>query len=305
MMRLKTLPRASAFRAATRIALLLALAQAAPALAHDAASPIAGDAIAIDTSGSSSGWSFHFDVSGEGGISLGHDPSIDGFSLLVRGTGSNAGRTSLIDLDSSLWSTTTNPVGFAYTDATGSRGGVTAATLHNGAVSIDASGSNWEWDVGGSQDAVWVQFWIEEESFCAKFAAATGASISQNTNNHYAATGSSAPGACESPVCGNGIHELGRRVRRRQFRRQRRLHQPVRDGGLRRHRLRQYLGSHPGNDYQPLQLPRLPRRGARYELSRPARFGGPTTTWSTSPRTISRTRTTTSSRVSRRPASST
>jgi|GEM_PF-598680 len=188
---------------------LAAFALALPVLAHDAASPIDGDAITIDTSGASSGWSFHFDTSGQSGLGLGHDPGADGFSLLVRGTGSNAGRTSLIDLDSSLWSTTTSPAGFAYTDATGSRGGVTAATLHSGAVSIDASGANWEWDVGGSQDAVWVQFWIEEESFCAKFAAATGASISQNTNNHYAATGSSAPGACESPVCGNGIHELG------------------------------------------------------------------------------------------------
>ena len=135
---------------------------AAPVAAHDATSPIDGDAISIDTGGASSGWSFHFDVSGESGIGLGHDPAIDGFSLLVRGTGdasgNDAGRTSRIELDPNFWSATTGPAGFAYSDATGSRGGVMAVSLQSGAVSIDAAGSNWEWDVGGDQEAVWVQF---------------------------------------------------------------------------------------------------------------------------------------------------
>ena len=101
---------------------LAAFALALPVLAHDAASPIDGDAITIDTSGASSGWSFHFDVSGEGGIGLGHDPSTDGFSLLVRGTGdaggNDAGRTSLIDLDPGFWSTTTSPASAASDGST-------------------------------------------------------------------------------------------------------------------------------------------------------------------------------------------
>ena len=84
-----------------------------------------------------------------------------------------------------------------------------AVTLQSGAVSIDAAGSNWEWDVGGDQEAVWVQFWIEDESFCANFSSVTGASIDENRSNHFEATGASAPGDCPSPVCGNGIHELG------------------------------------------------------------------------------------------------
>ena len=177
---------------------------AVPVAAHDASSPIAGDSIAIDTGGASSGWSFHFDVSGESGIGLGHDPSTDGFSLLVRGTGdaggNDAGRTSRIELDPNFWSPTTSPAGFAYNDASGSRGGITAATLVSGAVSIDAAGAHWEWDIGGDQEAVWVQFWIEEESFCSNFSSVTGASLDKNRSNHFEATGASAPGACPSPA---------------------------------------------------------------------------------------------------------
>ena len=126
----------------------------------------------------------------------------------MRGAGANAGRTSLIRLTLSNWAADPGTGGYQYTDLAGSQGGVTSVALASGSLSISASGPNWPWEVTGSQDQVAIEFWIGEEEFCAEFSPGN-ASISANAAGIFAGTNASAPLACEEPVCGNGIHELG------------------------------------------------------------------------------------------------
>ena len=66
------------------------------AAAHLATFTIAADSVSIQTQGDPSTWQFEFSTSGQEALQLLHDPAVDGSSLLVRGTGANAGRTTLI-----------------------------------------------------------------------------------------------------------------------------------------------------------------------------------------------------------------
>jgi len=191
------------------IAVTLAMALAAPAAwAHFAAFPIGADSVSIQTQGDPSTWTFSYATSGQQVLIIAHDPTVDSTSLLVRGTGASAGRTSLIRLPVANWAADPGTGGYQYTDLAGTDGGVTSVALASGSLSIQASGANWPWEIAGAQDSVWVEFWIGEELFCSEFTPSS-ASIAANAAGHFAATSASAPLACQEPVCGNGIHELG------------------------------------------------------------------------------------------------
>ena len=179
-----------------------------PAGAHFASFPIGATSVSILTQGAPSTWQFSFATSGQQALIIGHDPTVNTTALLVRGTGANAGRTSLIRLTQSNWAADLGTGGYQYTDLAGSQGGVTSVALASGSLSISASGSNWPWEVTGPQALVAIEFWIGEEEFCAEFSAGN-ASISTNAAGAFVGTNASAPLVCEEPVCGNAIHELG------------------------------------------------------------------------------------------------
>ncbi|MCS5636814.1 MAG: hypothetical protein NZ990_09875 [Myxococcota bacterium] len=176
--------------------------------AHFASFPIAADSVSIQTQGDPSTWQFEFSASNQEALLVLHDPATDGSSLLVRGTGANAGRTTLIRLDPANWTPDPGTGGYLYTDLTSAQGGVRNIELAPGSISILASGVNWPWEITGGQDSLWVEFWIGEELFCAEFSA-SNAMLSANAAGQFAGTGASAPLACQEPVCGNGVHELG------------------------------------------------------------------------------------------------
>jgi len=187
--------------------LLVAFSLALPASAHLASYPIGANVVTLQTQGASSTWQFSFTTTGQGALIISHDPTVDSTSLLVRGTGVDAGRTSLIRLNSADWSSD-GAGGYVYTDPSGAEGGVTSASLASGSLSIQASGSNWSWEMTGPVDELFVEFWIAEELYCAEFSTAN-ASVALNSAGQYSAGFASAPGACEEPVCGNGVHEFG------------------------------------------------------------------------------------------------
>ena len=186
--------------------LSVGLGGAPSAQAHDASFPIKGDSIAIETQGDPSTWTFNFSTTGESAFDLLHNPSLEGSSLLVRGLGANAGRTSLIRLDAVNWAADPATTGYQYTDLNGTQGGVKSIVLAPGTLTISASGPNWPWHVTGTQDQVWVDFELGEELYCAEFDMSTA---SANGLGQFVAGPAPAPGACPEPVCGNGLHELG------------------------------------------------------------------------------------------------
>jgi cysteine-rich repeat protein len=179
------------------------LAAAPPAGAHDASVPIAADGIVLlgppEVAAGSESFSF---ASSDPDVLASHDPALAPTAVLVRGEGA-AGRSPLVSLDPTRWSPSGD--GFAYGDPGGARGGLTAATLQNGALSFQA-GSGWPWSPEGAQDAVWVHFRVEDEWYCARFPAA-GAAVNQV--GHFASGAAPAPAACPEAVCGNGAVEPG------------------------------------------------------------------------------------------------
>ncbi|HIF97460.1 MAG TPA: hypothetical protein EYQ54_10625, partial [Myxococcales bacterium] len=92
------------------------LLAALPAWAHFASFPIAATSVSILTQGAPATWQFSFATSGQQALIVGHNPTVDTTSLLVRGTGANAGRTSLIRLTSSNWAADPGTGGYQYTD---------------------------------------------------------------------------------------------------------------------------------------------------------------------------------------------
>jgi len=188
------------------LALAASLVAGDPSEAHDASYPIAGDSVSIQTQGDPSTWQFSFATSGQQSLALLHDPTLGATSLLVRGLGANAGRTSLIRLDQGKWAPDPQTGGYLYTDLAGTQGGVESIVLAPLGFSIFASGANWPWELAGSQDQVWVEFELGEELFCAEFDAST---TTVNTAGAFTASNAAAPLACQEPVCGNGLHELG------------------------------------------------------------------------------------------------
>lgn len=184
-----------------RFALLVALVAGLGrnAVAHDQTYPVAGDSILVQTDVGAGTALLQFEATGAEVPTLDHDPREDGTSILVRGTGANAGRTALVTLDRNLWSATA--AGFAYDDPAGTRGGITHVVLEPPTFSIQA-GDGFGWSPGGEHDEVWVHMRIGDTGLCSRFASSDA---SANAAGHFAAAGAAAPGACPVQVCGDGI----------------------------------------------------------------------------------------------------
>ncbi|RIK92067.1 MAG: hypothetical protein DCC71_24680, partial [Proteobacteria bacterium] len=178
------------------------LALAPAASAHDTTFPIAGTSILIQTNQGAGAEVFQLAATGV--PLLDHDPRQDGTALLVRGTGENAGRSALVNLDRNLWAATA--AGFAYSDPQGTRGGVTSVVLEPPSLSVVANGAAWGWSPAGAQDDVWVHLRLGDTGFCTHFPAEAA---STNAEGHFEASGAAAPPACPAQVCGDGIPQAG------------------------------------------------------------------------------------------------
>jgi hypothetical protein len=181
--------------------LLLALTLFAfQARAHESFEPLAADSVAVSADG------FSLVVSGQEAILVGqlHEPDETTTGIIVIGDDGSEASTGFITLDPTAWSEDTSAEEWIYTDASGSRGGITSVVISNGGLEISGSGTDWPWDSTGSYDEVWVHFRIENEWFCAKFSEAN-ATVETNSAGEFSATAASAPGSCLSEICGNGI----------------------------------------------------------------------------------------------------
>src|SRR5262249_11428208 len=141
-------------------------------------------------------------------IAVAHDPAADGAALLVRGGGSSAGSTGLIQLNPVFWKALGSPPGssgYKYSDADGTRGGITKAAYKAGQLLFKGKGGNWPWSPSGAQTEVWVHVNIGDEWYCAHF----GGDIKQNATAEFLAKNALAPASCPASVCGNGVQELG------------------------------------------------------------------------------------------------
>ncbi|MCZ6712745.1 MAG: hypothetical protein O7B29_02260 [Deltaproteobacteria bacterium] len=176
--------------------------------AHEQDHAIAGQKLQIKANGTPSKRKASFKVKRQNSINLLHNPATEGVTILIAGTGANAGRTELITLDPKLWKTIGDPdfpKGYRYKDKQGSRGGITKVLLKPGKLSISARGPNWTWTPSGVQDDVWVYFRIEQETFCARF----GGTIKKNEAGLFQSRDADSPGVCPDQVCGNKILESG------------------------------------------------------------------------------------------------
>ena len=179
------------------------------ASAHLADHPLEGRKVDIRTNRGPDKARFAFQVNKQFAFDVNaHDPRTEGFSLLVAGEGSFAGKTELITLDTSKWrviGTETKLRGFKYEDDAATRGGVRRVTLKDGQIKIDARGPDWSWDVGGPQVAVNVYVWIEDELFCTRF----GGTQQKNEAGRFKAKLAPSPGDCQESICGDREVQAG------------------------------------------------------------------------------------------------
>lgn len=187
---------------------LLPLALAAPAAAHVAQLPIEGKK--LDVKGDAAKpkknkFQFQSDKR-QDSLLVEHDPSSDGFKLLV--VGESGAHSGLIRLDPTGWKPIGKPgnvKGWKYKDKTRSRGGIEKVKLKNGQLSIKGKGENWPLVPDGTDAGytVWVN--IEQEWFCSEF----GGSVKKNEQGRFKAVNAANPGGCADQVCGNGVTEFG------------------------------------------------------------------------------------------------
>jgi cysteine-rich repeat protein len=192
-------------RALSGAIVLLVCGLALPGLAHEEFVEIGGDHVRVRTDQGPGLEEFTFSRANEENLVVKHDPSQYVPGILVRGEGSNPGRTPVIQLDSAGW--TPVPGGYEYS-GDGSRGGITNVRFVSGELAIEASGPNWAFSPSGPQDAVWVHFRIEQEQYCATFSG-QNATIVANQAGYFEASDALAPGGCPEQVCGNGVREIG------------------------------------------------------------------------------------------------
>ena len=187
------------------LGLLLALTfSASAARAHDAYSTLGADSVDISPE------SFSLVISGQEAILVGqmHDPSETNTGFFVIGDDGTTGATGFIGLDETAWVEDTDAGEWRYTDASGSRGGVSSVVITDGGLEITGGGENWPWTGAESSEEVWVQFRIENEWFCVFFSGET-ATIGSSGGGSFSATLASAPTSCLEQVCGNGVVDEG------------------------------------------------------------------------------------------------
>ncbi len=212
----RAVPSGRAQRSALRAALsmLLALWLAAPALAHDATFPIAGKKISVETGGSKSKRKFSFKATGDEVIRVSnHDPSVEGAAFVITTAGKKPATSGLIDLDPKKWKRIEDDrgglIGWKYADSKGKRGGITKVILKNGKIQVKGAGKGFPLNPRDKSREVWVNFYFEEEQYCAVFSKDRGTKVIKDKKGLYKASGAVAPGACPEKVCGNNRVELG------------------------------------------------------------------------------------------------
>jgi hypothetical protein len=173
----------------TLASMLAVAAFATPAGAHDQTYPVAGDAILIQT-GSPGSEVFQFEAIGPEVPFLDHNPLEDGTEILVRGLGANAGRSALATLDRNLWAATAG--GYAYSDPSGTRGGITHVIFEPGRFEIQG-GAGFSWSPAGAQDEVWVHMRIGDTGLCSRF---QSSDATTNAAGHFVASGAAAVSVC-------------------------------------------------------------------------------------------------------------
>ncbi|MFP6627994.1 MAG: hypothetical protein VCC67_03035, partial [Myxococcota bacterium] len=186
--------------------LLTVLLLAAPGFAHDTKLPVEG--AYIDIANPVQPFKvLDFDGAGQA-IQRVHDPTIDGFSLLLVGLGATPSRSELVHLDPSRWSFTPG-AGYTYGDPSGSAGGITRATYDAGVLEIE-SRIAWAWQPSGVLDALQVHIQVGDQWYCAEFdvAALGPEDVIENDGSHFQAQNAPAPLSCPD-VCGNGDLEEG------------------------------------------------------------------------------------------------
>jgi len=83
--------------------------------------------------------------------------------------------------------------------------GIRSVTFRRKRLVILAGGPSWQWLPDGTEDAVWVYFGLDGETFCARF----GGTVTQHGPGIMKATAAAAPSDGCPALCGNGVHELG------------------------------------------------------------------------------------------------
>jgi cysteine-rich repeat protein len=190
-------------------ALAVAVASLGPgaACAHEATFGLAGKKLLLQTRKGKP--QFRYLALGPGLPSVGHDPSTVETWLLVHGAGAATGLTGKITLDPSKWRRIgkgPTPKGYRYLDKSRARGGVKKVIMKKGKLLVVAGGPGWPWMPAGPQDEVWVDFGIDDETYCARF---DGGAAKRNQGGRFMARDAPAPNACPASICGNGRLELG------------------------------------------------------------------------------------------------
>ncbi|MFN2375016.1 MAG: DUF4215 domain-containing protein [Candidatus Binatia bacterium] len=192
---------------------------ATTAAAHDGDHwPLTGDQLKMKSSLSGQSNKFLFKTKGQvniNAVSIAQDPTADGATLMVRGTGAFAANSGIVHLNASRWSPIgpdDAPTGWKFKGDGFFTDGVSKVQIKTGKTSgslkIQAKGPYWPLDILGPQDSIEIVLSIGGFAFCAEFSPARLAEFSVNDVGQVTAKATQAPGGCPD-VCGNGILEDG------------------------------------------------------------------------------------------------
>ena len=200
---------------------IAALAITANAAAHEGDHwPVAGSTLKMAYSSSGNN-KFTFKTKSQiniNAVSIQQDPTVAPSSLIVRGTGPNAGSSGLIELNPDLWTRVgpaDAPTGWRYRNKSlnyAPYAGISKIQIRSGAaggsLQIVAKGAAWPFAIIGPQDSVEIILTIGEFAFCAEYSEDRQTEFSANEQGRVSARSSLAPIDCP-PVCGNGVREEG------------------------------------------------------------------------------------------------
>lgn len=186
---------------------------ATSAVAHDGDHwPIAGDQLKMTYSDNGSKTKFQFKAKKQvnlNGVSLGEDPTTEGATLIVRGSGTSTG---VIQLDPERWSrigSESKPRGWKFKGSPYYTSGITKiqvkSSKNGGSLQIQAKGFYWPFDLTDSQDSIEIMLTIGEYGYCAAYAVEE---MTTNEAGEIKGQLSASPTGCPQ-VCGNGITEIG------------------------------------------------------------------------------------------------
>ena len=198
------------------VAVLSLTSQGKDAMAHDDDHRIAGHLIKMSTPLDAWRRKFIFKAKKQLQIyEVSEDLTQATSTVIVRGSGANAGASSITYLNPSGWrliGKADNPKGWKYKAdyMDPDSGGIYKAMIkkgrNGGKILIKAKGVGWDYAISGPQDSVEVSITLADEHYCANFATDT-ALFKKNQERLVMAKGGATPVECSS-VCGNGRMEL-------------------------------------------------------------------------------------------------